>query len=78
LWCPVCRTHHLHPYQVKGKPTRAEHRVAHCAGGPFFDGGYMIQPAPKCDPAWAAHAVKPACWWPERRVVAKRKLRRRR
>lgn len=45
--CPHCDRMHYHGWE-RGL-WRPEHRQAHCAGGPFSEGGYYIAPFRKRD-----------------------------
>lgn len=42
VWCPHCKKHHIHGWNVFNARDAVEHRVAHCTTGPFREGGYFI------------------------------------
>lgn len=47
VWCPYCRTHHIHGWEKGASDSDASHRVAHCERtSPLYDTGYYITVEP--------------------------------
>jgi len=48
VWCPYCKTHHMHGWENDASDSDASPRVAHCdRDSPFYDSGYYITIEPK-------------------------------
>ena len=50
VWCPFCKRHHNHGWDIDLSKSDVTHRVAHCdikGSSPFKGGGYYIGIEPK-------------------------------
>jgi len=60
VWCPWCRTGHVHGWDPAHNAGHIEHREAHCAdGSPMLEEGYLVSVYRQSDAESAGHCVKP-------------------
>jgi hypothetical protein len=59
VWCPICRRHHCHDWDMIAGPRAASHRAAHCSDGPYANTGYLISVWPMSAMEARGHIVRP-------------------
>jgi hypothetical protein len=59
VWCPFCKRFHFHGWDPADNASVKSHRVAHCADGPFRDGGYCVSVWRVTDPDHKSHVCRP-------------------